>query len=409
MTATAVSTDPRRDVAVISVVSGAHLFSHFYMFLLAPLIPVMMVEFDVTAVQMGAVITTYNVASGICQYFMGRAVDRFGAVLLLVVGMILLAGGFGLMGAMPAYWMLLPLAALAGVGNSVFHPADYTILSQTVSERRMGRAFGVHTFSGWLGWAAALVAALVLDNLWGWRAALLSLGTLGLVYAGFLYMCRPIMAAPPAPAPQPHKSDGLSGLRLVFSPPILCMLLFFIVTAAATNGLTLFLPTLMLEQGFTRDEGTWLGYVYVIAGALGVLAGGFIADRMQSRELIPTIGLIGTGILMSLVGLLLAPLVIYMLIFAVAGFLFGMIAPSRDLIVRSLAPPGKSGQVFGFVSTGLDIGGASMPLLFGLLIDYGMHTWVFYTIGILMLVALAAGWMANLAARAPAPTGAAAE
>ncbi len=183
MTAAAIPSGPRRDAAVIGVVSGAHLFSHFYMFLLAPLFPVMRAEFGVSALELGAIITTYSVASGTCQYFMGRAVDRFGAVLLLIVGLILLAGGFGLMGLAPSYWVLLPLAAIAGVGNSVFHPADYTILSQTVSEERMGRAFGVHTFSGWVGWAAALVAALVLDNLWGWRVALLSLGTLGIVYA----------------------------------------------------------------------------------------------------------------------------------------------------------------------------------------------------------------------------------
>jgi MFS family permease len=409
MTAAALSPSPRRDVAVISVVSGAHLFSHFYMFLLAPLFPVMRAEFGVSAVELGAIITTYNFASGICQYFMGRAVDRFGAVILLIVGMVLLAGGFGLMGAVPAYWMLLPLAAIAGVGNSVFHPADYTILSQRVSEKRMGRAFAVHTFSGWVGWAAALMAALVLDNLWGWRVALLSLGTLGLIYAGFLYMCRPMMAAPAESTAKSPSTDSRSGLRLVFSLPILCMLLFFIVTAAATNGLTLFLPTLMLDQGFTRDEGTWIGYVYIIAGALGVLAGGVLADKLKSREVMPTIGLIGTGVLLTMVGFVVMPLSGYMAMFAVAGFMFGMIAPSRDLIVRSLAPEGKSGQVFGFVSTGLDIGGASMPLVFGLFIDYGMHEWVFYAIGILMMVALAASWVANLAARRASPAVAPAE
>ncbi len=159
----------------------------------------------------------------------------------------------------------------------------------------------------------------------------------------------------------------------------------------------------MLDQGFTRDEGTWLGYVYIISGAFGVLAGGILADRLKSRELLPAIGLIGTGTLLTIAGFILMPLSAYMVLFAAAGFMFGMIAPSRDLIVRSLAPAGKSGQVFGFVSTGLDIGGASMPLLFGLLIDYGMHAWVFYSVGMLMLVALAAGWLANLAARRSEP------
>ena len=154
----------------------------------------------------------------------------------------------------------------------------------------MGRAFGVHTFSGWVGWAAALVAALVLDNLWGWRVALLSFGTLGIVYAGFLYLFRHLIAAPKPPAAKSAPTDGRSGFRLVFSVPILCMLLFFIVTAAATNGLTLFLPTLMLDQGFTRDEGTWLGYVYISSGAFGVLAGGILADRLKSRELCRPLG-----------------------------------------------------------------------------------------------------------------------
>jgi FSR family fosmidomycin resistance protein-like MFS transporter len=409
MTAAAISSEPRRDAAVISVVSGAHLFSHFYMFLLAPLFPVMRAEFGVSAVELGAILTTYSVASGTCQYFMGRAVDRFGAVVLLIVGLILLAGGFGLMGLASSYWMLLPLAAIAGVGNSVFHPADYTILGNTISEKRMGRAFGIHTFSGWVGWAAALVAALVLDNLWGWRVALLSLGTLGLGYAGLLYFFRPLLTPPEKPAAKLTPTGDRSGLKLVFSLPILCMLVFFIVTAAATNGLTLFLPTLMLDQGFTRDEGTWISYVYVITGAFGVLAGGILADRMKSRELLPTIGLIGCGSLLTLAGLIRMTLPVYMVVFAAAGFMFGMIAPSRDLIVRSLAPEGKSGQVFGFVSTGLDIGGALLPLLFGLLIDHGMHAWVFYSVGILMVVALAAGWFATFAARHAAPVQAAAE
>src|SRR6266704_3829704 len=171
----------RRDVKVIGLIGSAHCLSHFFQLVLPPLFPLLKAEFGVTYATLGALISVFYVASGLCQFGAGFAVDRFGARPVLLGGIGLLAGGTLIAGLMPDVFWLFPLVFIMGVGNGVFHPADFAILNATVATRRLGHAYSTHGIGGSLGYALAPVASFGLASAFGWRASLLILGAAGLV------------------------------------------------------------------------------------------------------------------------------------------------------------------------------------------------------------------------------------
>lgn len=411
MTDASASTVPasRSDTFVVGLVCTAHFFSHFFMFAVAPLFVLMQRDTGLSFSELGAIMTAFNLASGIAQYFMGVLVDRIGAKSVLITGMILLSAGMLMMGVVESYPMLLLMGLVAGLGNSVFHPADYTILGGVVRQERMGRAFGIHTFSGHLGWAAAPATMIFVATLWNWHMAFVVTGAIGLALAGFVFLNRRALeprvdASRPAPKPGP---SGL-GLNLMMSAPVLLMFLFFLVVSFISLGMAGFLPsTLVVTYGFSVVDANTTLTIYLIAGAIGVLAGGWIADKMGRLDLIATVGFLSAGVMMVLVALLPLSDVILIAALAFAGFMLGVIAPSRDLLVRRVAPEGASGRVFAFVSVGLDVGGIFAPLYFGWLLDIRAGEWVLLSSAVILLIAVAAGVGANqLAARKPQPAAA---
>ena len=166
----------RRDVHVIGLIAVAHFFSHFFQLTLPPLFPLLKTVFGVPYVALGLAMSVFYGASGIGQTLSGFLVDRIGAARVLLGGMALFASSVALAGLVPSYWMLLPVALLAGLGNSVFHPADYSILNASVDPRRIGRGYSVHSISGNLGWAVAPTVVVGLTASSGWRAALVTVG-----------------------------------------------------------------------------------------------------------------------------------------------------------------------------------------------------------------------------------------
>ncbi len=379
-----------RDTKIVGLVSGGHFFSHFYTLVLPPLFPLLKMEFGVSYAELGLLVSAGSLASGLAVLPVGFMVDRFGPVMLLVAGLAVEAMATLLMGFSSTYGMLLALTILTGLGNSVFHPADYTILSAVVRYEWLGRAFSVHTFAGHSGWAVAPLMMAAFAVAFGWRNGLIAFGLVGLVMAVVIFINRDVLRQA-KPSEEEFSSDGgPKSLRLLMQWPILTCFLFFVLIAMALLGMEAF-----MVSAFVKDRGVSLSAANLAltamftGSALGVLTGGIIADHMQRHSLVTAIGLGIAATLIAVIGASALPIAGLTAIIAVAGFASGTVAPSRDLIVRSVTPEGSTGKVFAFTSVGLDVGGVTAPLFFGWIMDYFGSQWVFWLASMIMVCAIA--------------------
>jgi FSR family fosmidomycin resistance protein-like MFS transporter len=379
-----------RQVKIVGLVSGGHFFSHFYTLVLPPLFPLLKVEFGVSYTSLGLLVSAGSLASGLALLPVGFLVDRYGPVMLLVAGLAIAAAATLLMGFSSTYGMLLALVVLGGIGNSVFHPADYTLLSAAVRYEWLGRAFSVHTFAGHAGWAVAPLLMAALAATFGWRTGLVAVGLVGLVMAVVVFINRDVLRQARAPDDEVARDGGASGLRLLMQWPILTCFLFFVLIAMALLGIEAF-----MVSAFVKDRGISLSAANLTltamftGSALGVLAGGIIADRTQRHSLVAATGLAISATLIAVIGASALPIAGLTAIIAMAGFASGTVAPSRDLIVRSVTPKGSTGKVFAFVSVGLDVGGVVAPPMFGWIMDNAGSRWVFWLTAMIMFGAIA--------------------
>jgi FSR family fosmidomycin resistance protein-like MFS transporter len=379
----------RQDLKVVSLIAAGHFLSHFYILILPPLVPLLRGEYGVSYTALGLALAVLNGTTGLTQAPVGFLVDRFGARNILIGGLAVFALATGLIGLFPTYPALLVLMVLAGLGNSVFHPADYAILSASVNVDRMGRAFSIHTFGGYFGFAAAPVTVVFLAGLFGWQWALMICGGAGLLVALLMLANSEVLlddsARHLARAAQRRRRGG--DLRLLLSVPVLTSLAFFVMLALSHGGLTSFgVSALESLYRVPLVEANAPLSVYLFVSALGVLAGGWAADRTDRHDWL-------VGACMVLVAIMVAPvaaftpsLVLVSVLLGVAGFFSGAVAPSRDMMVRAITPPGASGKVFGFVTTGFNIGGLITPLIFGMVMDHSEPRLVFWLVAILSLL-----------------------
>ena len=371
----------RRDVRVIALVATAHGCSHFYQLVLPPLFPFITQSLGIGFEEAGLLVACYYAASGLAQTPSGFLVDRFGPRSVLLGGLALAAATVTSMSLMQSFWTAIPLVVLAGLGNSVFHPADYSILSHIVSKSRMARAYGVHTLSGNIGWAAAPVTMLGLASFVGWRGALAITGVAGLGIVLFLASQSGVLATgrvPRAAAPATSKTLSASTLALLASPPILLCFAYFVLLSVSLTGNQTFMPAALNQLYGTSLEtaGAALS-AYLLAGSLGVLAGGIAADRTMRHEGIVALGLLVAAAIMLVVGFVALPDPLIVAAVALAGFASGTTTPSRDMLVRGATPVGATGKVFGFVYSGLDLGAAVTPPVLGFFLDRGEPRMVF--------------------------------
>jgi FSR family fosmidomycin resistance protein-like MFS transporter len=370
----------RRDVKVIALVATAHGCSHFYQLVLPPLFPFITASLGIGFEEAGLLMACFYTASGLAQTPSGFLVDRFGAGRVLLSGLALAATSVTLMSLIPSFWVAIPVVMLAGLGNSVFHPADYSILSHAVSKSRMARAYGVHTLSGNIGWAAAPVTVLTLAGVLGWRGALAVAGISGLAVVLFLATQSGILASGRVQrtAPAPAKRLGAGTLGLLASPPIVLCFAYFVLLSVSLTGNQTFMPA-ALNQLYGTSLGTAGAALsaYLLAGSLGILVGGIAADRSTRHEGIVAAGLLGAAAILLVVGFVRLPDPALIAVVALAGFASGATTPSRDMLVRAATPAGATGKVFGFVYSGLDLGAAVTPPVLGLFLDRGEPRMVF--------------------------------
>jgi len=336
----------RSDVRVIGLIGVAHFFSHFFQLVLPPLFPLLKTVFGVPYVALGLTISVFYGASGIGQTLSGFLVDRIGALRVLLGGMALFAASIALAGLVPTYWLLLPVALLAGLGNSVFHPADYSILNASVDARRIGRGYSVHSVSGNLGWAVAPTVVFALTAHFGWRVALVTVGGGGLVMAGVLATQAHLFAT----ARSAGRSRGATDVRLLLSGPILAAFAYFALIAMAVIGVQTFgVSGLIRVYETPMAAATACLTAFLLGSAAGTLVGGLLADRTSRHDVLAVSGLVGGAVLMLV--LATGSLAVSTLpgLLALAGFCQGITGPSRDMLVRAATPAGASGRVFGFV------------------------------------------------------------
>lgn len=383
------------DATVIALISGAHFFSHFYILALPPLFPVLADVFDVSYLELGTALAALNLATTLTQAPCGFLVDRYGPRAILIVGLVLFSIAIGGIGIVPGYWALMLLMVVGGLGNAVFHPADYAILSATVDESRMGRAFSIHTFAGYIGFALAPVIMVALYELVGWREALLISGAAGLAMAALLVLYwRPLGASRDAVVAKPSAGVPASS-QLLLSPPVLMSLLFFVMMALTHSGLTAFSVTALMGSHadlvtmVDRDLALALANVpitiYLFTSAFGVLVGGWVADNVKQHHRVIGLSYIVLSASIAVVAALPLPMFAISIAFGIAGASSGVIAPSRDLMVRAVTPPGQSGKVFGFVMTGFNVGGIIGPPIYGAILDHADPDMVFWVVSIVAL------------------------
>ncbi|WP_342641129.1 MFS transporter [Rhodoligotrophos ferricapiens] len=389
------------DIRIIGTVASAHFTSHILQLALAPLFPMMRDAFNVTFVDLGLILTCFYAASGLGQIAAGVLVDRFGAHRLLMMGITLQSGSVALMGLAPNYYMLLPLAVLAGIGNSVYHPADLSILSHRVRPERLGRAFATHVIAGNIGFGVSPIFVGTIGVMWGWRAGLLAVGILGLIISCWVILNRPAIrtegqvqrrqaaAEKGKPGGQQAEPAPAHFWHIITMPVVLLAFLFFVLSAFAGAGIQNFAISALTEgYGMVLAMATVAVAGYQVGTASGVLLGGVLADRSEKHHVIAMLGLAVSAILIMFVfhtGL--HPVAIIALI-AASGFATGITMPSRDVLVRRAAPAGGYGKVFGIVYSGFDIGSLVAPLIFGSLIDHHMSHGVFLVCGIALIVGI---------------------
>jgi MFS family permease len=355
-------------------ISTAHWVSHFHLFVLPMLFPFLKEQLGVGYIELGFALTVFAVVSGLTQAPMGYLGDRIGARKILLMGLTL--GGFALimLGIHLSYSWLIASAVLLGLANSVYHPADYAILSAHMDEARMGRAFSIHTFAGFLGGAVApaIVAALVATT--GGHGALIAAGAVGPAVALLLLL----VGVPDASAAD-RAVDGIkTPQQNVVTPAIILLTAFFMLLSLSTAGIGNF-GVVALINGYGNTFSTANIALTALLGssAVGVLAGGFLADRTHRHGQLAAACFALNAAIVMVIAIFTLPPVPLIAAMAVAGFLGGVIAPSRDMLVRNAAPPGAAGRAFGIVSTGFNIGGIISPLLFGWIMDRDMPHWVF--------------------------------
>ena len=400
----------RQDARTIALIGMAHATSHFFHMLLPPLFPWFISDFSLSYSELGLLVSVFFVVSAVGQASAGFLVDKVGArpVLFIAVGCFAAAALAAALA--PGYFGLAVAAALAGVGNASFHPVDFTILNKRVSHPRLGHAFSVHGITGNLGWAAAPVFMAGIATATGsWRAACFAACGVAVLVLAVLWWQRDAVddsqgewahAAPGAgSAAKPEHPMAFLRLPSVW----LCFSFFFFSTCALAAMQSFASPALGTMYGLPLDLTALVITGYMLFGAAGMVAGGFLVSRVQRLERTIGVAMCAGAVLLALVGTGWLPGVAALWVAAIAGAGTGVAGPSRDMLIKRAAPPGATGRVYGTVYSGLDLGFSVAAPVFGALLDRGMTSAVFYGASLALVLGVGSAGMvgAGVAARLP--------
>jgi MFS transporter, FSR family, fosmidomycin resistance protein len=373
---------------LIASVCAAHMMSHYYMLMLAPLFAFIRADFGVSYTELALALTVFNAVSALLQTPVGFLVDRIGARVVLIVGLALSSLAYAVAGLVDSYWVFIGMYAVAGLGNTVYHPSDYSLLSHHAPHERLSQVFSFHTFAGMVGSAIAPVTLLYMQSHFGWRGAYLGASLFGfLVLAVLAAQPEPLSEAKHAARKKASADTTDPGWRLLISPPILLNLAFFILTSIMGGGLNTYLVVALgALHAIPPAIGNMALTSLLAMNAVGVLAGGMLAGRTRHHAVVAATGLTVGGIVTAIVGLINLPAFLLIVLMGFSGFCVGATYPSRDMLVRAVTPPNAYGRVFGFVSTGFNIGSSIAPIVYGMLMDHGEPRLVFLVSALVSLV-----------------------
>lgn len=394
-----------KDATVIGLVGLAHGISHFSQLLLPPLFPWLKGAFSVSYAELGLLLTIFFVVSCAVQAWSGFVVDRFGPRPILYGGLALLAAAALGFAFSTSYWMLAFFAIVAGFGNGVFHPVDYTLLNRKVHQSRLGHAFSVHGITGSLGWALAPAMLVPLAIAFSWRTALMGAAALIALVLLVLWLRRDDLAleiAAPAPAKAAAKSEGRFDFLAI--PAVWVCFAFFFFYAMSLSGVQAFAPeAARLLHAVPAQTAAICLTVYMVCAAGGMVAGGFLASDPARCERIVGCGFGAAAAIALTLGFADVPAAAVPVLFGAMGFGAGIAGPSRDLLVKRSAPEGATGRVYGVVYSGLDIGQAIAPLVFGPLMDMNHPAQVWLGIAVVQAVLIVSAFNVRRARRTLAP------
>jgi FSR family fosmidomycin resistance protein-like MFS transporter len=372
----------------------AHFVSHYFMLLLAPLMIFIKDDFGVTYTELGLALTVFNIVSTVGQTPVGFLVDRWNARYMLAAGLLVGSAALAVSGLVNSFWVFIAMFAVLGLGNTVYHPADYALLGRHVPVERTGRVFAYHTFSGMLGNAAAPATLVYLYAVMGWRGAFMCAAVLGVAAAAVVLLTR----EPPEVAKPVKKKDeqadapaaAASSWKLLLSAPILANLVFFILLSMSGGGLYNYLvATLGALHGTPATVANTALTCLLIMSAVGVLVGGQLTGYTSRYGLVTTVGLLCIATVCVLVGMIDFPALALIVLMSSVGFFNGLTMPSRDMIVRAAAPREAYGRVFGFVTSGFHLAGIVSPLIFGQMLDRGYPAEIFFFMAFCALLSIA--------------------
>jgi MFS family permease len=361
-------------IRTLSLISTAHWVSHFHMFVLPMLFPFLKVQLGVGYIELGFALTVFAVVSALTQAPIGYVVDHVGARKILLSGLGIGGCALIMLGLHLSYSWLIASAVLLGIANSVYHPANYAILSARMDEARMGRAFAVHTFAGFLGGAVAPAVVAALVTTVGGFGALIATGAVGPLAALLLLVC----GVPDAGARHRQVAGTKVPQQSIITPTLIVLTAFFTLLGLSNAGIGNFgVVALMGGYGTSFSTANLALTAFLGSSAAGVLAGGLLADRTHRHGQVAAACFAANAVVVLMIALAALPTTVIIAAMSVAGFLGGVIAPSRDMMVRNAAPPHAAGRAFGIVSTGFNFSGIASPLLFGWIMDQNMPRWVF--------------------------------
>lgn len=379
---------PRYEAKAVGLIGFAHMLSHLYPLALPPLLIPITRSLEMTTLEWGTVLGVFAIVTGVLQTPMGFLVERIGGRKVLIAGLLVFSSAFFLVGMIATtFWELLILMAFAGVGNSVFHPADYSLISSSVGEERLGRAYSIHNFVGHFGFLIGPILSATLEPAMGWRGAMMVIGGIGLAMTVVLIVFQGAINEGNEVKKKASIGDNLRGL--LTSRPILLFFLFFMGSAIANFGVTQFsVAAFQGMYGFPPATAVVALTVYQIATFALVLPGGLLADRTDRYDSIIMIGFGIAGVAVFLAGTELLPYWLVVGCLAIGGAMRGAANASRDVAVRHIATDVPIGTVFGFVSTGFLVGQGLGGPIYGWLFENYPPQMVFYASAAFSVLAL---------------------
>lgn len=379
--------DHSQSTRILTLISSGHALSNFYVLCIPVLIPFLKLEFDVSYTMLGLLLTVRPITTGLLQIPAGFLVDHLGGKRMLMAGLFILSVSFILFSMVPDFWSAFPVMVLFGVGISTIRPSNYTILNASISPSWIGRAFGINMFAAHAGRTVAPVVMVPIAALWDWRVALFIAGVMGLIVTVALMTQWRIVRDDAVRIKRPEGLGFFQEIRLLASGSLILFFIFFIFNALTTHGIHSFMVAALVDL---HDAPLTLASIaltgYLAAGAIGVLAGGFLVDKTPRHTLVAVAVLIGSGTLFVMLGSVSMPMALIIAALSLAGILQGILRPARDMLMRAVIPRESFGKAIGMVATGAAIGGATAPLIFGYILDVGEAQWLFYVLAMCLVI-----------------------